>query len=72
MPDDSERKPADEAEGADGVGIKRAREILGDLVHRAGFSGERIVLTMNGRQSAALVSMRDFERLRALDTAAVA
>lgn len=70
MPNDTDRKPAEDADTADGVGIKRAQAILGDLVHRAGFSEERIVLTLNGRPTAALVSIKDLERLRQLEGAA--
>lgn len=71
MPDDLERKQdVDETDSPEGVGIIRAREILGELVNRAGYGNERIPITRNGRQAAALIGMRDLERLRALDGAA--
>lgn len=68
MPADIERKQSeDETDSPEGVGIIRAREILGDLVNRAGFGGERIPILRNGRQLAAIVGVKDLERLRALD-----
>lgn len=71
MPDDAERKQeSDDAVTPDGIGIIRAREILGDLVNRAGFGNERIVVLRNGKRVAALVGMRDLERLQALDSGA--
>lgn len=74
MPDVGEREPeaADEQETPDGVGIRRAREILGDLVSRAGYGNERIVIVRHGKQAAALIGVKDLERLRALDAVAVA
>lgn len=70
MPDVAEGKPdSDDAETPEGVGIVRARDILGDLVLRAGFGNERIILTRNGKPTAAVVGMRDVERLRELDRA---
>lgn len=59
----------DEVETTEGVGIVRAREILGELVNRAGYGNERIVIMRNDKQSAAIVGMRDLERLRKLDGA---
>lgn len=68
MATETERKPdEDEVESPDGVGVKRAREILSDLVLRAGYGNERIALTRHGKQVAFLIGARDFERLRALD-----
>lgn len=61
---------ADESDTADGIGIIRARETLGDLVNRAGFGNERIPITRHGKQVAAIVGMKDLERLRKLDAAA--
>lgn len=43
---------------------------LAELMSRAGFGGERIILTRNGKPTAAMISMKDLERLRALDDAA--
>ncbi len=42
---------------------------LTELMNRAGFQGERIVLTVHGRRVAALIGMKDFERLQTLDAA---
>lgn len=68
MPDDVERKPdADESESAEGIGVAEAREVLGDLVLRAAYGNERVMITRKGRASAALIGMKDLERLRQLD-----
>ena len=76
MAADSGRKAErDEVGTLEGIGINRAREILGDLVNRAGFGGERIPILRNGKPVAALVGIRDLERLCASDpkpTSAVA
>lgn len=73
MPDVIEREPeADEQETPDGVGIRRARDILGDLVSRAQYGNERIVIVRHGKQAAALIGMKDIERLRAMDAGTVA
>lgn len=37
------------------IGVTEARDKLGDLVNRAAYSDERIVLTRHGRAVAALV-----------------
>jgi prevent-host-death family protein len=71
MPEELERKQDDDGDTMEGVGVNRARDILGELVNRAGYGGERIPLTRNGKQVAALVSMKDVERLRALDAPSV-
>lgn len=44
-----------------------ARQRLGELIDRAGFRGERIVITRHGKPLVALVSMED---LAAVETAA--
>ena len=54
----------------DRVQSDEARRLFADLLARAGHKGERIVITMYGKDHAALESMKDLERLRALDTAA--
>jgi prevent-host-death family protein len=68
MADEPVRKPED-AETEEGIALRSARNALGDLVIRAGVRDERIVITRNGKQAAALIGMRDLERLRALDEA---
>jgi len=40
-----------------------ARATLGDLLDRAGFSGERIIITRHDKRLAALVSIADLEKL---------
>lgn len=40
-----------------------ARASFGDLITRAGFLGERILITRHGKPVVALVSVQDAERL---------
>jgi prevent-host-death family protein len=51
------------------VGAEDARKGLTELMGRAAYSGQRFVLTRNGKQTAALVPISDLERLRELDAA---
>ena len=44
-----------------------ARDRLSDVINRAAYGGERVVLTRRGRALAAIVPMRDVERLEALE-----
>jgi prevent-host-death family protein len=60
---DTERK--DEPQ----VGAEDARRDLTELMGRAGYGNERIVLTRNGKPAAAIIGLADLERLRALDAA---
>jgi len=43
--------------------VSALREGLSDALNRAGFGGERIVLERRGKAVAALVPLRDLERL---------
>ena len=45
------------------VSIDQIRESISGLVKRVAHSGERVLLTLNGKPIAALVSMQDYERL---------
>jgi prevent-host-death family protein len=45
------------------VSIDQIRESISGLVKRVARSGERVLLTLNGKPIAALVSMQDYERL---------
>lgn len=49
------------------VPVTQARAELSDLVNRAVYAGERIVLTRHGRPVAAIVSADDLQRLTATD-----
>jgi prevent-host-death family protein len=62
----------DDSEGKDVVRVSsdEARRTLADLLARAGHREEPVVITLYGKDHAALISMKDFERLRALDGAA--
>jgi prevent-host-death family protein len=62
----------DDDETPDGVGIGRAREIFGELVSRASYGGERIIIVKHGKRAAALIGLKDLERLAALGPVAVA
>jgi len=45
------------------ISIGRVKRDISDLVNRVAYSGERIVLTSRGKPKAALVSIKDYERL---------
>ncbi|MFI5938417.1 type II toxin-antitoxin system Phd/YefM family antitoxin [Actinoplanes sp. NPDC051494] len=49
------------------VPVTQARAEFADLVNRAAYGTERIVVTRHGKPIAALISAADLERLRALD-----
>lgn len=51
------------------IDATKARQNFRDLVDAAVTRGTRIVVTRNGKPMAAVVSLRDFERLRAADAA---
>lgn len=51
------------------VPADEARQSLGELIDRAGFMGERILITRHGKPVVALVSVRDAERLGELKAA---
>lgn len=69
MATDTEGKAGQEVLIDEGIGLELARATLGDLVLRAGFGNERIVLTRKGKQTAALIGMKDLKRLLELDAA---
>ncbi|KAA0022662.1 type II toxin-antitoxin system prevent-host-death family antitoxin [Antrihabitans cavernicola] len=50
------------------VPFVKARAELAQLCSRVSYGSERIILTRNGRPGAALVSIADLEKLRALST----
>lgn len=53
------------------LSIDAARPILGDLVNRADYIGTPTVLTRYGKAVAAIVPIRDLDRLRELDAPAI-
>ncbi len=57
--DESVEEVADDHE----VSVVEGRARLTELMNRAAFGGERIVLTVHGRRVAGLIGMKDFERL---------
>lgn len=47
------------------VGATEARARFSELLGRVLFRGERVVITRNGRECAALISLEELERLEA-------
>lgn len=62
---DAERK--DGGEPIESVPVVDIQRRISELMSRAAFGGDRIVLTRNGKEMAAIVGMKDLERLRAQD-----
>lgn len=52
---------------AKSVGMAQAKSKLADLVGRAAYKGERIVLERRGRPVAVLIGMDEYNRLRDLE-----
>jgi prevent-host-death family protein len=52
---------------APSVPLARARDELADLVNRASYGGERVILTRRGRTVAALIPAGDLDLLEALE-----
>lgn len=52
------------------IGVTEARDQLGDLVNRAAYSDERIVLTRHGRAVAALIPIAVLHDLEDAEDAA--
>ena len=50
--------------------LSKARGELGDIVNRVAHGGERVLLNRNGKNVAAVVSLRDLELIRRLEDAA--
>ncbi len=48
-----------------------ARELLSELVNRAAFGNERVILTRHGKELAVLISMEDLEKLESVGARAV-
>jgi len=59
----------DKAAKREEVPVVEARNRLGELLDRAGFLGERIVITRNGKALVALVSMADLSTIEAAEAA---
>ncbi len=51
------------------VAITEARDELADLVNRATYGGERVILTRRGRPIAAIISAEDLAFFEALEDA---
>lgn len=54
-------------DGLETVTTGEARQQLADLINRAAFGGERVILTRRGKRVAALISIEDLELIEALD-----
>ncbi len=49
------------------VSIGQVKRDISDLVNKVAYAGERIILTSRGRPKAALVSIDDYEAIKAKD-----
>jgi prevent-host-death family protein len=49
------------------MGVSDAREHLGDLIDRARYTQERVVLTKRGREVGAIISIDDLKLLEMLE-----
>jgi prevent-host-death family protein len=49
------------------ISIGQVKRDISELVNRVAYQGERIILTSRGRPKAALVSLKDFEKLEHAD-----
>ena len=45
------------------IGAREAHLRFGELVQRAQYADERVIITRHGRDAAILIGMSDFERL---------
>lgn len=51
------------------ISIGQVKRDISDLVNRVAYQGERIILTSRGRPKAALIGLKDFEKLEQADKA---
>jgi prevent-host-death family protein len=49
------------------ISVAQIRDHLADAINRVAYAGERVVLQRRGKGVAALVSMEDLARLKALE-----
>ncbi|MEE9219654.1 MAG: type II toxin-antitoxin system Phd/YefM family antitoxin [Acidobacteriota bacterium] len=49
------------------LGITEVRKVLPDAINRVAYTRERVVISRNGKDVAALVPMEDLELLRKLE-----
>lgn len=49
------------------MGVSDAREHLGDVIDRARYTQERVVLTKHGREVGAIISIDDLKLLEMLE-----
>jgi len=54
----------------DTITLSDARDTLGDLVNRAAYAGERVVIERRGKPAAVLIPVADLEALEAFEDAA--
>ena len=50
------------------ISSTEARTLLGELLARAGYGGERFILERRGKPLAALISIQDLQRLESLES----
>jgi prevent-host-death family protein len=56
---ETERKPAE----VERVPATEVRDRIAELMNRAGFGGERFIITRNGEPTVAIVGLDDLKRL---------
>lgn len=56
---ETDRKPA----VLESISIDAARDTLGDLVARADYGGEAMIITRYGKEAAVLLGVKDYARL---------
>jgi prevent-host-death family protein len=52
------------------VALAELRASIGDVINRAAYSGERVVVTRNGKPAAAVISAEDLAYFEELENAA--
>ena len=50
------------------ISSTEARTVLGELLARAGYGGERFILERRGKPLAALISIKDLQRLESIES----
>lgn len=54
------------------IGIAELKNSLSEILNRAAFGGERIIISSRGKPKAALISLKDLELLEELEDAQAA
>ena len=54
----------------DSIPLAKARDSVGDIVNRAAYGGERVVIERRGKPAAVVMSLADLEALEAFEAEA--